>query len=354
MFLFIIYPDQSVSLLAMSVIRLVKRTPKSAFTNVMNSGWRWGEPEYFSSKLYGADVGMAFWDLGSRNAKETILLTHGEPSWSYLYRRMIDPLLAEGYRVVLFDQVGFGWSDKPTETTDYSYERHVAWNEDLLFNHLDLTNQTAVFQDWGGLIGLRVAARSPQRFSRLVLTNTVFPTCDTKYEGGEYISQGFYSWKDYAYHGGLKGENKVGQMMGRAAQGPACGPDGKLTAEEMAAYQAPFPDDTFMAEAHVFPELVPTPASDPTGRPQPVGGDANRALWSVYEQWAKPVLLAFSDSDPVLGNSDYIWREKCPGTKGQPHITVKGGHFSQDGGGEELVSALIQFVNRPGGNHCKL
>ena len=110
MFLFIIYPDQSVSLLAMSVIRLVKRTPKSAFTNVMNSGWRWGEPEYFSSKLYGADVGMAFWDLGSRNAKETILLTHGEPSWSYLYRRMIDPLLAEGYRVVLFDQRGCGKS----------------------------------------------------------------------------------------------------------------------------------------------------------------------------------------------------------------------------------------------------
>mmetsp|Transcript_1397 Transcript_1397/g.2151 ORF Transcript_1397/g.2151 Transcript_1397/m.2151 type:complete len:296 (+) Transcript_1397:178-1065(+) len=295
---------------------------------------------------------MAYWDIGPPDAKETLLLTHGEPSWSFLYRRMIDPLLSKGYRVVLFDQVGFGWSDKPSEETDYTYERHVAWNEDLLWNHLNLDNLTAVFQDWGGILGLRVAARSPNRYKRLVLTNTVLPTCDKTYEGSNYIGPGFYNWKNFVRFGGLKGPGKIGKMMSRAARGPSCGPDGNLSKEDIEGYQAPFPNDEYLAGANIFPELVPTPPDDATGRPQPEGGEVNRAMWNVYENWTKPVLLAFSDGDPVLGGAGYIWEKKCPGCKGQPHVTLKGaGHFSQDGGGNQLTKAVINFIER---NQSKL
>ena len=121
---------------------------------------------------------MAYYDLGPADAAETLLLTHGEPSWSYLYRKMVPPLLAKGYRLVLFDQVGFGRSDKPTKEEDYSYARHISWNEDLLIKHLDLHNVTGVFQDWGGLLGLRVVAAHPDRFRRLVIANTFLPVCD--------------------------------------------------------------------------------------------------------------------------------------------------------------------------------
>jgi len=290
---------------------------------------------------------MAYWLLGSSDASETILLTHGEPAWSYLNRRMIGPLLLRGYRVVLFDQVGFGRSDKPSRRTDYSYERHVAWNEDLLFHHLDLHGITAVFQDWGGLLGLRVAARNPQRFDRLVLSNTAFPTADMSFEGVDYIGEGFFGWKQFVFNGGLAGSGKIGGLFARAALGPSC-PDG-LSPEEIVAYQAPFPEDRFAAGAHVFPELVPTGPHDTTGRPQTEGGAANRQLWAVFESWTKPVLLAFGENDPVLGKCDSIWRDRCPGTRGQPHLTLRGaGHFSQDGGGEQLVKAVIGFVDGAG------
>lgn len=253
---------------------------------------------------------------------------------------MIDPLLAMGYRVVLFDQVGFGWSDKPACEADYSYARHVAWNEDLLINHLSLSNITAVLQDWGGILGLRVAARNPDRFVRLVLSNTVFPTSDPSFEGDDYISRGFFGWKDFVHRGGLKGGMAIGKLLARAV-----GPNVTLTEEEMSAYQAPFPSERYLAGVQSFPELVPTPPSDPTGRPQPIGGEENRALWRVFEQWHKPVLLAFGDSDPVLGGAHTLWERKCPGTLGQPHLTLKGaGHFSQDGGGEQLVKAVVAFV----------
>mmetsp|Transcript_15083 Transcript_15083/g.18282 ORF Transcript_15083/g.18282 Transcript_15083/m.18282 type:complete len:344 (+) Transcript_15083:1908-2939(+) len=323
----------------------VLRTPEEVLVQSFQKGWKWGKPSYFVSKLFASEVRIAYWDIGPKDAKETLLLTHGEPSWSFLYRRMIDPLLHKGYRVVLFDQVGFGWSDKPAEATDYTYERHVAWNEDLLWNHLELKKLTAVLQDWGGLIGLRVAARSPHRYERLVLTNTVLPTCDKSYEGESYISQGFYSWKDFVHNGGLNKPGAVGKLMSRSAKGPSCGPSGELSLDDIEGYQLPFPDDRYLAGVKQFPELVPTPPDDPTGRAQPEGGEVNRAMWNVFEAWNKPVLLAFSDSDPVLGSSGYIWEDKCPGTKNQPHVTLNGaGHFSQDGGAEQLLQAIFKFI----------
>ncbi|CAE8633483.1 unnamed protein product [Polarella glacialis] len=337
----------------------VLRTPSAAFEGLY--GWEWGEPSYFTSKLFG-EVRIAYWDLqpatttatttttttateSPKPHSEVFLLTHGEPAWSYLNRRMIRPLLEQGYRVVLFDQVGFGWSDKPAAQSDYSYERHVAWNEDLLFSHLDLRGITAVFQDWGGLLGLRVAARNPDRFDRLVLSNTALPTCDPRYEGHGYISEGFFAWKSFVHSGGLLAPGGIGKLFGRAARGPSCGPDHKLSAAEEAAYQAPFPDGSYCAGVMAFPELVPTPPSDKTGRPQMLGGLENREAWTVFEAWSKPVLLAFSENDPVLGGCGSIWLEKCPGTRGQSHCTLLGaGHFSQDGGGKQLVQAVIEFI----------
>ena len=127
-------------------------------------------------------------------------------------------------------------SDKPTNQEDYSYERHVAWNEDLLFHHLDLTDITAVFQDWGGLLGLRVAARSPARFSRLVLANTVFPTADVEYEGDSYVSEGFFQWKAFNHSKFLGKPGKIGEMLSRGAAGPSAGPEGRLSPAEIAAY----------------------------------------------------------------------------------------------------------------------
>jgi len=163
---------------------------------------------------------------------------------------------------------------------------------------------------------------------------------------GEPASEGFYSWKQFVKGGGLDGPGKIGKMLGRAARGPSCGPSKALSPQEEAAYEAPFPDTTYKAGARAFPELVPTPESDPTGRPQGAGIEVNRAMWRVFEGWTKPVLLAFSDGDPVLGGLGDVWREKCPGCKGQRHVTLSGGvgHFSQDGGGDQLVQVLIRFV----------
>eukprot|EP00944_MAST-04C_sp_MAST-4C-sp1_P008089 g8089.t1 len=319
-------------------ITKVLRTPESCF-DVELPGWTWGKPSYFVSKLFNVEIRIAYWDLGSKSSGETMLLCHGEPSWSYLYRRMIDPLIEQGYRVVLFDQVGFGWSDKPSKPSDYTYERHVAWNEDLIFNHLDLRNITIFLQDWGGIQGLRMVARSPSKFYRLVISNTVFPTCNVGFEGENYISDGFYNWKKMVNAGLLSKSGAVGRLMGRATAGP----NGVISEAEQAAYQAPFPDETYMAGAIQYPELVPTPPKDPTGRPQPNGGQTNLELWPVLENWHKPVLLAFGDNDIVLGGSAYLFEQKCPGVK--KSIILKGvGHFSQDSGGKELVKEMIELV----------
>lgn len=175
-------------------IASVLRTPAARFRNL--PGWHFGRPAYFTSQQRFGDVRMAYWDLEPEAAHtgETVLLTHGNPTWSYLNRRLVRPLLERGHRVVLFDQVGCGQSDKPADVSDYTYDRHVMWNEDLLCNHLNLSNVTALMQDWGGLIGLRVAANHPARFDRLVISNTILPTCDVSFEGEAYVGQGFYDW----------------------------------------------------------------------------------------------------------------------------------------------------------------
>ena len=306
-----------------------------------------------TGSLFGTDVRIAYYDLGPKDAVETLLLTHGEPSWSYLYRHMIPPLLAKGHRLLLFDQVGFGRSDKPAREQDYSYERHVAWGEDLLINHLDLHNVTGVFQDWGGLLGLRVVAAHPDRFRRLVIANTFMPVCDDSFFE---VSDGFYGWKRLAARSQLQSDGEGGggehdmlaNLMGGAGTGLRL-PQGDLrliSAEERLAYIAPFPSDEYRAGARRFPELVPTSPSDPTGRPQPLGGEENRRAWTeCFDVFQKPVITAFGDEDTVMAGAEKIWQERCPGCRGQAHTYIKGAnHFLQDGGAAQLTDVILNFI----------
>ena len=325
----------------------VLHTPDACFDNLPL--WDY-EPQYFTSTLYGLEVRIAYYDLGEKGAEETILLTHGMSAWSYLYRRMIPPFVSEGHRVILFDQVGCGRSDKPSREEDYTYERHIGWNIDLLINHLRLKGVTVVLQDWGGLIGTRVVAAHPGAFRRLVIANTMLPTCDDSFFK---VSPGFYSWKTFAFRTGLKddiwmeerGGRWPGQIMAQKAVGPS---NPKMDLAERAAYDAPYPDDTYKAGARMLPELVPTPPTDPTGRPMMVESENNAAAWSVFQKFTKPVLLAFSDEDTVMAGGDAIWLKHCPGTKhpGVEHITINGvGHFLQDGGADQLLGAIAALIS---------
>ncbi len=254
---------------------------------------------------------------------EVVLLLHGEPSWSYLYRRMIGPLAAAGLRCVVPDLVGFGRSDKPSRRGDYSYARHVAWMRAALFGHLDLHAATLFGQDWGGLIGLRLVAEEPGRFARLVLANTGLPT------GDGAVSPAFEAWRTFSQ---AVPELPVGRIVaGGCVQRPAD--------EVIAAYEAPFPDETFKEGARIFPVLVPARPDDPAS-------EANRRAWTVLERFERPVLTAYSDSDPITRGADRAFRDRLPGAKGQPHRLIeKAGHFLQEDKGEELGAVVAEFVS---------
>lgn len=321
-----------------ALVERVLRTPDACFDGLKDFPYH---PSYFMTHLFcssGVCIRMAYYDLGPRDAQEVVLLTHGEPSWSYLNRKLAKELAAT-YRVVMFDLVGFGRSDKPAEDLDYSYHRHISWLGDLLFNHLDLEGITAVFQDWGGLLGLRLAAQQPARFRRMVVANTFLPTCDDAFFK---VPDGFYWWKDAAPRLMSEANKPFGAFMKVGTVGPGF----ELDEEEERAYAAPFPTDEYRAGARRFPELVPTPPSDPTGRPQLLEGENNAAAWRVFEAWHKPTLLAFSDLDKVMLGADKIWLDRCPGTRGQAHITVQGcSHFLQDGGSPQLTPAIRAFID---------
>jgi haloalkane dehalogenase len=253
---------------------------------------------------------------------EVVLLMHGEPSWSFLYRHMIPVLADAGLRCVAPDLVGFGRSDKPTERADYSYARHVEWMRAALLDSLGLSGVTLVGQDWGGLIGLRVAAESPDRFARLVVANTGLPT------GDRPPTDAFLAWQRFSQEAE---EFPVGGIVNG-------GCTSTLTPDVIAGYDAPFPDDTYKAGARVFPVLVPTSADDPAA-------DANRAAWRVLERWDKPVLTAFSDGDPITRGGARPFQSRIPGAHGREHPTIEGaGHFLQEDRGPELARVIIDFV----------
>jgi len=268
---------------------------------------------------------MHYVDEGPRHAP-VVLMLHGEPSWSYLYRKLVPIVTAAGLRAVAPDLVGFGRSDKPTRREDYTYQRHVDWIHGFL-RATNLERITLVCQDWGGLLGLRAVAEQPGRFARVVAANTFLPT------GDGTPSAGFLAWRKYSQE---TPEFHVGGIVRGGCAKP-------LAASAVAAYDAPFPDDRYKAGARQFPVLVPIAPDDPASA-------ANRAAWSLLERFEKPFLTAFSDRDPVTGGTDAVLRRRIPGCAGQPHVTLfGGGHFLQEDVGEELARVVVDFVQRTGG-----
>ena len=235
---------------------------------------------------------------------------------------MIPVLVGAGHRVVAPDLVGFGRSDKPTEQSDYTYAAHVAWMHELLFDRLDLDGITFFGQDWGGLVGLRLVAARPERFDRVAIGNTGLPTGDAT------PSEAFMNWQRFSQEAS---EFPIGMIVNGGCAGD-------LSSDVVAAYDAPFPDDAYKAGARIFPSLVPTRPDDPAS-------DHNRAAWSVLEQFDKPFLLCFSDSDPVTAGGERIFLRRVPGAEGRPHTTIVGaGHFLQEDKGPELAAVLNSFI----------
>ncbi len=293
----------------------VLRTPEERFASLPGYSFT---PHYLELK---EGIRVHYVDEG-RDGGPIVLLMHGEPSWAYLYRKMIPVLVEAGCRCIAPDLVGLGRSDKPASMEDYSYQRHVDWMIEALFAHLDLRGITFFGQDWGGLIGLRLVAAEPDRFARVVVANTGLPTGDAR------PTDAFLSWQKFAR------ESEV-FPIGKIVSG---GCVNRLSPEEIAAYDAPFPDDSYKAGARVFPALVPTSPEDPAH-------DANVAAWKVLETFDRPFLCTFSDSDPVSKGGERAFLGRVPGAEGQPHTTIEGaGHFLQEDKGEELARLIADFV----------
>ena len=301
------------------------RTPDDRFENL--AGYNF-EPHYAEvPDGEGETLRVHYVDEGPRDASPVLLL-HGEPSWCYLYRKMIPVIVDAKHRTIAPDLIGFGRSDKPSKRADYTYQSHVDWMTAFV-EAIDLQDATLVGQDWGGLIGLRLVAEHPERFARVVAANTFLPTGDNP-PGEAFLRWQTYSQETPIFHVG-------GIIKG--------GCRSELSPEVIEAYNAPFPDDSFKEGARQFPMLVPTRPDDPASEP-------NRGAWEVLRGWTKPFLTAFSDSDPVTRGADRMFQKLIPGAKDQPHTTiVGGGHFLQEDKGEELARVVVDFIagqGRPG------
>jgi haloalkane dehalogenase len=293
----------------------ILRTPDERFNNL---------PDFDFAPNYVEIAGLRihYVDEGPRVAAPVLML-HGEPSWSYLYRKMIPIITAAGHRAVAPDLAGFGRSDKPARRDEYTYQFHVDVMTGLI-EMLDLREITLVGQDWGGLIGLRIAAENPDRFARIVVANTGLPT------GDQPMTEGFMRWREYSQT--VENFHVGGIVKGGCVNDPPL--------EVIAAYNAPFPDDSYKAGARQFPLLVPIRPDDPAS-------EANRRAWEVLRRWEKPLLTAFSDGDPVTRGGERVFQKLVPGAQDQPHVTIAGaGHFLQEDKGEDLARIIVDFINR--------
>jgi len=297
----------------------VYRTPDDRFADLPDFPFA---PHYAEiDDLDGGTLRVHYLDEGPADAAPVLLL-HGEPSWCYLYRHLVGPLVAAGHRVIAPDLVGFGRSDKPTDQADHTYARHVAWMRALVVDHLDLREVTFFGQDWGGLIGLRVVASAPERFARLAVGNTGLPT------GEGRITDAFLAWQRFA---ATAEQFPVGAIIDG-------GTTTALAPEVIAAYDAPFPEEAALAGARVLPSLVPTSPDDP-------GAVDNREAWTVLDAFDRPLLCCFSDADPITKGGERVFQRRVPGAQGQAHVTVEGGgHFLQEDRGPELAAVLVDFI----------
>jgi len=292
----------------------VLRTPEDRFADLPDFGYppRYGEVD---------GLRVAFVEAGPADG-EPVLLLHGEPSWSFLYRKVLPVLADAGLRAIAADLVGFGRSDKPAEIGDHSFARHVEWIRGLAFDHLDLRGLTLVGQDWGGLIGLRLVAEHPDRFARVVAANTGLPT------GDQPMPDVWLRFREVVRTAPTLNVSRLVQSGCQTPMGP----------EVLAAYEAPFPDPSFMAGVRAMPNLVPTSPDDPAS-------EANRAAWARLSAWDKPFLVAFSDRDPITGAMAPILKRTVPGAAGLEHPVIEGaGHFLQEDAGERLGTVIADFV----------
>ncbi len=295
----------------------ILRTPDERFAGLSDFPFA---PHYIH---VGADVDslrVHYLDEGPADG-EVVLLLHGEPSWSYLYRKMIPVLVDAGLRAVAIDLVGFGRSDKPSRREVYTYQAHVDWTWAAI-DALGLTDITLVCQDWGGLIGLRLVGEHPDRFARVVAANTMLPT------GDHHPGDAFLAWKRFSQE---SPDFPVGTIVDTACVSV-------LPPEVMAGYDAPFPDESYKAGARQFPMLVPTTPDDPAAA-------ATRSAWEVLSRFDRPFLCAFSDSDPITRVAEPVLRKLIAGAAGQSHVTIEGGgHFLQEDKGRELANVVVEFV----------
>ncbi|MBT3227097.1 MAG: haloalkane dehalogenase [Deltaproteobacteria bacterium] len=296
------------------------RTPDERFADLKDFPF---EPNYAEiPDGEGGTLRIHYLDEGSRTA-DPILLMHGNPAWCYLYRKMIPILVNAGHRVIAVDLVGFGRSDKPSEYDDYTYQRHVGWMQQWL-ELVDLNRITLFCQDWGGMIGLRLVAANQDRFARVVASNTSLPT------GNETLPQPFLDWQIFSRD---VEDYDLGIIIAMGSLSP-------IPEEVIAAYNAPFPDETYKAGARIFASLVPHDREHPAFV-------ANRKAWKNLQEFKKPFLTAFSDSDPMTKGAYYPMQKKIPGAAGQPHMTIKGvGHFTQEERGEEMAEIVIDFIKQ--------
>ena len=298
----------------------ILRTPVDRFAHLPDWPFRDHYHHVPAGDGSGLMLQMHFVDEGPADGQE-ILLLHGEPSWGYLYRKMIGPLADAGYRVLVPDLIGFGRSDKPAEASAYSYQRHVDWVETFLLD-LDLRHITLFAQDWGGLIGLRLVTAEPDRFARIVVANTGLPT------GDHGATQAFLEWQRFA---ATSDHFPIAKIMQNSTVT-------ELPPEVLAAYEAPFPSDESLVAARIFPSLVPTTPDDPAT-------PGNRAAWEVLKAWDKPFLTAFSDSDPITRGGERPFHKLVPGARHRNHPIIEdAGHFLQEDKGEELAELLLRFA----------
>ncbi len=290
----------------------ILRTPEERFDALPDFPF---QPQYAQV----AGLRLHYLDEGPRDAAPVLLL-HGEPTWSYLYRFMIPPLVAAGHRVLAPDLIGFGRSDKPSAATDYSYAAQVGWMTDWLVK-LDLGDLALFCQDWGSLIGLRLAAEQADRFRAIVLSNGGLPT------GDQSMPPAFRAWQRFARHSPVF---PIGRIV-------ASGTRRRLSPAERAAYDAPFPDRSFKTAARLLPSLVPTTPDDPAAA-------ANRQAWAALGEWTKPFLTCFSTGDPITRGGDRAWHAHVPGARRLSHQRIPGGHFVQEDQGGRLASMIDDLL----------